>query len=414
MCEEALIKEYKNYLVIPKYPPIEKINVKSVIDNIHPSIKTFIMKNRGIKKITICVTDNTRSFPERRILPYILKGLEFNKIEKTNITILIATGLHRHLKEEELILKFGKGIVKNYRIIQNNPFDSVRLNKRLFINRLLIESDAILGTGIFEPHQYAGFSGGNKIFIIGCGGKQTIDFTHSLSMILRKGVRIGNINNNPFRDFIEESARILPPRWVINLVLGRENEIISYSMGEPEDVFSELYEWYLKNLRFDFSFKYDGALIDIGDRKGVNLYQASRGATYIALSESPIIKKNAPIIVRARLEEGIGKGEGEREFARILCSSLKNHTLIKRLSSNGISGGGQRAAMLLFTLKEHPVIFTGYNKSCHIRRENLHFIRDTRLALDRVISEFGCKKVVYIKNPFYGLYCFSERKYGSR
>ncbi|MCX7957801.1 MAG: lactate racemase domain-containing protein [Deltaproteobacteria bacterium] len=387
---------------------LKKVHIGKIIKQIRPSVSEFFNRMQRPGKVTVCVTDNTRPFPEKEILPHLLDSLEAEGLSKSQITILVATGLHRHLTKEELTKKFGRDITESYRIIQNDPDDVVSQGRIFGINRVLAGSDALFGTGVFEPHQYAGFSGGNKIFIIGCGGRETIDYTHSPEMILRKGVRLGNIRNNPFRKFIEKSAGMLPPRWIVNIVLNEKSEIVKYSMGEPEKVFYSLSDYYFRNLTYKFTERYDAVFVSISETKGTNLYQASRGATYMALSESPVIKRGAPVIVSASLEEGFGSGEGEREFLRILSSKLKNGELLRRLRSERISGGGQRAVMLLKTLLCHPVIFTGYKKKISFTRENLYFIESSSLAIDMVISSFRAKKILFIRNPFAGLFRFSE------
>ncbi|MCX7944458.1 MAG: lactate racemase domain-containing protein [Deltaproteobacteria bacterium] len=406
------LETYRDHISVAPIPRIKRLRDREVSRRVACSLKGFLGSLTRKIRATVCVTDNTRPFPEKKILPLILDIMEDSGVKRGNITIVVATGLHRHLTKDELISKFGRYVFKNYNIIQNDPHESVGIRKKLYVNRALCESDFIVGLGVFEPHQYAGFSGGNKIFIIGCGGRQTIDYTHSPKMILRRGVRLGNTTNNPFRNFIENSANYLPPRWILNVVLNDDGDIICFSSGEPSEVFNSLYEWYKENLVFSFKERFDAAFVVLDRHKGVNLYQASRGATYLALSRSPIIKKGSPIIISAKLEEGFGTGDGEKEFQRILLSNIRNSELLERLKREDIRGGGQRAVMLLYTLLNHPVIFTGFKRDIKFQRENIYFIPVISDAVRKVISDFGCRKIVYVKNPFLGLFCFSEGKKG--
>lgn len=412
MKTENLFRKFANKLVSPAFPAFVKIDIKDILNKVKISLNGFLKSHPKAKRVTLCVTDITREFPEREVLPSILGLLEKNGILRENIQILVATGLHRHLRDEELKKRFSVDIVKKYGIIQNDPYDSVRVRggENLFINRILFESDLIIGTGVFEPHQYAGFSGGNKIFIIGCGGKKTIDYTHSYKMILKNGVRLGNVKNNPFREYIEESAKLLPPKWVLNIVKDSEGRIIAFDCGEPKSVFSNLSCWYRKNLAIEFNKRFDAAIVLIDKAKGVNLYQASRGATYLALSESPVIKEGAPIVLCARLDEGFGGGEGEKEFFKILSMPENNKGLVERLKLEGNTGGGQRALMLLMTLLRNKIIVTGFNKKIDFQRENLLFIPSVERAWKTIYSEYKCRNIIFLRDPFYGLYRFSEGK----
>ncbi|MGB9598975.1 MAG: lactate racemase domain-containing protein [Myxococcota bacterium] len=415
MESENLIRKFaKSFtsLNLPSYKQVKKGEILNAVDN---SLNRFLKINSGAKRVTLCVTDGTRAFPEREFLPFILKSLFKNGIPLEGVRILVATGLHRHLSTQELKSRLGVDIVRKYKIFQNDPYDGVRVRgeKELFVNRLLLDSDIIIGTGIFEPHQYAGFSGGDKIFIIGCGGKRTIDYTHSHRMILKKGVKIGNVKGNPFRGYIERAARLLPPRWVLNIVKDPTGRIISFDCGEPSRVFERLYIWYRENLSIEFCKRFDAAFVVINKSKGINLYQASRGATYLALSESPVIKRGAPIILCAGLEEGFGGGASEEEFFRILSMKESNKLLLKRLKLVGNSGGGQRALMLLMTLLRHRVIVTGYNKKIDFHRENLLFIPSIEEAIRSIYSEFRIEELLFVRDPFFGLPRFSEGgKYG--
>jgi len=402
-----LNRSLRKYLVSPFRKRLTNKSTGRILRDMRGSLDRFLYAHRNCKNVTICLTDNTRPFPDKEFLPEILRCLEETGFAKEDVTIFIATGLHRHLTMDELKKKLGERVVSDFRVIQNNPEDAVEVGfegERFYVSPVLLKSDILIGTGIFEPHQYAGFSGGNKLFVIGCGGRRTIEYTHSADMILSKGVRIGNIVRNPFRGCIERYARKLPPRWVMNIVKDEKENIVMSDCGEPEIVFKRLSEWYVKNMSIQFPAQFDGVFVRIGSNKGVNLYQASRGATYISLSKSPIVKEGGPIVVWADLREGIGLGSGEEEFGRIIKTNIRNERLIDRLSNSGYGGGGQRALMFLRTLVRNPVVFTGYKKDVSFSRENLYFIRDSREALEYVRSNFGAREMLYISDPFVHLY----------
>ena len=56
---------------------------------------------RGKKTAAISVCDITRPAPNRLVLPPLLARLEQGGITRDNVTVLIATGLHRPAAEEE-------------------------------------------------------------------------------------------------------------------------------------------------------------------------------------------------------------------------------------------------------------------------------------------------------------------------
>jgi nickel-dependent lactate racemase len=70
------------------------------------------------------------------------------------------------------------------------------LPNSLTVNCLLFNSDLIIATGVVEPHQYAGYSGGGKTVVIGCGSEETIRLTHGPQFLDHPGVRLGQVDGN--------------------------------------------------------------------------------------------------------------------------------------------------------------------------------------------------------------------------
>ena len=67
---------------------------------------------KGKKKIVLITSDHTRAVPSKLTLPILLREIREGNPE-ADITILIATGLHRKTTEEEQRRMFGDAIVDN-------------------------------------------------------------------------------------------------------------------------------------------------------------------------------------------------------------------------------------------------------------------------------------------------------------
>ena len=76
----------------------------------------------GKKRIVVISSDHTRPVPSRIIMPQILKEIRL-KNPGADITILIATGLHRATTRGELEEKFGAEIVNNEKIVVHDCDD---------------------------------------------------------------------------------------------------------------------------------------------------------------------------------------------------------------------------------------------------------------------------------------------------
>src|SRR6476661_8644462 len=71
---------------------------------------------KGRKSACVVICDITRPVPNKLILPPVLRTLEQQGIPRSEITILIATGLHRPNEGAELVELVGEDIARNYRV----------------------------------------------------------------------------------------------------------------------------------------------------------------------------------------------------------------------------------------------------------------------------------------------------------
>ena len=123
----------------------------------------------GKRKIVVIASDHTRPVPSRVIMPQMLAEIRAGN-PSAEITILVATGLHRTTTPDELATKFGDEIVSRERIVVHDCDDAANLvnigrlpsGGDLVVNRLAVEADLLVAEGFIEPHFFAGFSGGRK------------------------------------------------------------------------------------------------------------------------------------------------------------------------------------------------------------------------------------------------------------
>jgi lactate racemase len=106
--------------------------------------------------------------------------------------------------------------------------------------------------------------------------------------------------------------------------------------------------------------------------KDVNLYQASRAATYIGLNAAPPIRKSGVIIVAARCPEGAGQGRGEQRFFSALSQASDLQQLLADFRRHGCQAGEQRAYLLAQVLLNYTVIVSGSRcpevvQACHLK-----------------------------------------------
>ena len=374
-------------------------NVKKKIeDALNNPVNTHRLVDlaRPENKVCIVFTDMTRSSPDHLLVPAVLTQLEAAGVRDKDITLLCGIGMHRSSTKEEKIVKLGQGVVERYRVIDSEPQNPAALvqlgttgnGMPLSIHRAAYESDLLIATGIVEPHQYAGYSGGRKTVAIGAAGEPTIAHTHGPDMIDHPGTRLGRIEGNPFHEAITLSARRAGLRFIINVIQDAENRPVSVMAGEPEATFAALVTVARRLYEVPVPQQYDIAVAGVGFPKDVNLYQASRAASYLFFAPTPVVVDGGVIIIPAPTQEGAGKGVGEQRFYETMKGAEDMPSLLTELRSTGYPPGAQRAFVMAKVLEKNRVIIVGSETPEVVRAVHMipaaHMEEAFRIAADRI------------------------------
>lgn len=372
-------------------------------------------------RVCIVFTDATRACPDQILVPAILRELAAAGVPDDHITLLCATGLHRASTREEKTAKLGQAVVERYRVLDHEARhceprsgEAISLTElgllrrekmRLAmtdcrVNPLLLESDLIIATGVVEPHQYAGYSGGGKTVVIGCGGERTIEYTHGPHFLNQLGVRLGRVEGNPFQQFVREAAETIGLKFVVNVVLNGDGEPVAVRAGHPIVVHDALIKIARSGHEVAVDRLYDLIITKVDPPKDVNLYQASRAATYIGLSAAPPLREGGVLIIEARCPEGAGQGVGEQRFYEALSNATDLHQLLGDFRRGGCRAGEQRAFMLAQVLLKYHVIIAGSVCPEAVTACKMMAADSLAAALDRAREIIGRPtSVLYLPHP---------------
>lgn len=358
-------------------PDLEKAVEEALAFPVHsPPIRSLVKPGQ---KVCIVFTDMTRASPDHVLVPALLKHLESAGVKREDVTLLCGTGMHRPSTAEEKAAKLGKAVVDRYRVTDHDAADEaglIDLGKTdsgvpVSVNRLAFEADLLMATGIVEPHQYAGYSGGGKTVAVGAGGEPLITFTHGPRMVDHPGTRLGKIAGNPFRRAVDEAARRAGLRFIINVVQDDEKRPVAVFAGETEATFAKAVEAARRVFEVPIPRRYDVAVAGVGYPKDVNLYQASRAVSYLFFAPTPVVKEGGVYILPAAMPEGAGEGAGERRFLEKMQSARDMATLLDDLRKTGYPPGAQRAFIMAKVLEKNPVIVVGSEKPEVVRQTKM-------------------------------------------
>jgi len=197
---------------------------------------------KGKKTAAIAISDFSRSTLDRDILPEVLRELNVGCIDVSNITIIIGGGLHAKMKLLEIRAKVGERIVRTVRVIQHNAERNLeflgksKFGNEIWINRVMANADVKIALGDIVPHPYAGFSAGGKAVMPGLAGRDTIIQNH---LMVKPDLNIGQMENNPVREEIDEAARMLDLDFIVNTVQNSKGMLLKVVAGDSIEAHRE-------------------------------------------------------------------------------------------------------------------------------------------------------------------------------
>nr|MBU1328028.1 DUF2088 domain-containing protein [Candidatus Omnitrophota bacterium] len=274
-------------------------------------------------------------------------------------------------------------------------------NVPIYLDKKLKDADSIITIGVVEPHLYAGYSGGVKVLSIGLAGEKTINATHHPEFLDHPGTRICSIKNNPFQNFIQQTASMLPVKYSINIVNNEFGKILKVFEGKPELCFKKAVDYSRKIFEKKLNKRPDIIICDIPHSKGVNIYQASRAFNYVTNTKSPVIKNNSLILVKANLEEGFGKGLGEKRFMKKTLEMTSPDKLINEIKKGGCLAGEHRAYMVAKALRKAELGFISKNAYLY-KNKGLPFLffEGLKEAKRYIRKTFKKPTIYYLDNVF--------------
>jgi lactate racemase len=269
---------------------------------------------KGRRNAVIVISDLTRPVPNKLILPPLLADLESAGIARADISILIATGIHRPNEGDELIRLLGQDIARDYRAANHfskNDGDmsyagTIMGDAPVYVNKLYAEADLKILTGFIEPHMWAGYSGGRKSILPGISSAKTLQFMHGPQMVAHPDVVYGKLAGNPFHEAGLQIMERVGADFVVNVTLNTEKQVTGVYAGHPVKAHlrgaGDLEEYCVSYLDepLDFIVTTNG-----GAPLDVNLYQTSKGIAGAA----PVLKQGGEMVIASRCPEGMGSDE---------------------------------------------------------------------------------------------------------
>jgi nickel-dependent lactate racemase len=199
-----------------------------------------LAKGRSSACILIC--DITRPVPNGLFLRPMIEQMVAAGIAKENISVLVATGLHRPNEGDELAELVGDPwvlenvLVENHFAMRDEDHVDLGVTKGrgvpVKLDRRLVDADLRIATGLVEPHFMAGYSGGRKVVAPGVAHHETIRTFHSARFMEDPAARECNLAANPLHEEQLEIIRMLGEVYALNTVIDDKRSLMFASFGE--------------------------------------------------------------------------------------------------------------------------------------------------------------------------------------
>lgn len=339
----------------------------------------------------IIVSDLTRPTPSRLIAETALETMNKAGVRDDDVTIVVATGLHRQCTEAELHEMLGEKLVRRLKVINHVATDTkslVRIGETvrgtpLWLNRYVADSDLKIGDGYIEPHFFAGFTGGGKNILPGVSGLETIMSNHSAEMIDDENARAGILEDNPIYNDILDGARVAHYDFSINVMLNEEKEVTGVFTGDFEAAHRtgcRLLEKYVvsETAPADIVVTTNG-----GFPLDRDLYQSVKGMT---VGEN-IVKDGGTIIVASECRDGVG----HRDFMNLVTGNEAPEKILEMVRAPGFSMVDQWQAQILarVLLKAEVIMVTSVIEAETIRRMHMTPAKNIQDALRKAKRRSG-------------------------
>ena len=328
----------------------------------------------GKESILLIVSDYTRAVPNEKIIPPIIDELEKAGCKREDIAALVANGLHKPISKNELAQFYGSDLFGEIEFVNHDAEDEnqlIKLGKTSFktevsVNRLIVESDLVIATGLIEPHFFAGYSGGRKSILPGVSGIESICQNHSFRMINHPLARSGVLNGNPIHEDMIEASRMAGLDYILNVIVDRCGRVARAFAGDPIEAHRCGVSFLDDRVKVEVASKADIVITSNGgyplDR---DLYQAVKGMS----TAEAIVKNGGTIIILSECIDGIGRGH--ETFYELIAEAKSPDDALERIKREEPIKDQWQAQVLARILKTANVIVVTRNIK-HSIIEDMH------------------------------------------
>lgn len=276
------------------------------------------------QSVMIAVPDATREVGAGQVVNLLVRRLIANGTMSYEISIVLATGLHRKVTEkekEEILTPF---ITQRVKVLDHDPTDLmgfVRLGETsgsipVEINRNAVEADHLILVGGINFHYFAGFTGGRKLVCPGLASRKTVVGTHSLAFDSKtksraEGVGMGLLEDNPVHAAFIEAADFVNPTFAFSTFTNPAGDVSQLFCGNWIESHESACSNYLLSNTSQIKEKRPLVIVSAGGAPhDIDLIQAHKALE----CASNACMEGGTIVFLAECSDGAGSRDFEKYF----------------------------------------------------------------------------------------------------
>jgi nickel-dependent lactate racemase len=200
---------------------------------------------RGKARPVVITDDLNRPTPASRVMPALLHQFMDAGIAPQNVAIVMASGAHGSPAAHAFAKKVG---VKAAALCKLHVHDCQRnlvnmgrtsFGTPVLVNKVVADSDFLVGIGGIYPNHTAGFGGGSKLAlgVLGFRSIATLHYRH-------RSVGWGTPNSlSSFRRELDEIAQLIGLNTTVSLLLNADREVVEVRCGNHRAYYADLLGW---------------------------------------------------------------------------------------------------------------------------------------------------------------------------
>ena len=302
--------------VIRVAPPVPEKAPAEIVGEALDGCAGVLASFRPGDRVVVVTSDITRYTGSELYLPLLVERLNRAGIRDSDITIVIALGIHRRQSEHEHGKILGS-LHGRIRVVDHDCDDPGKLvylgttgnGIRVAINRTVAEADRVILTGTIGFHYFAGFGGGRKSILPGVASRQACMASHFAVLNPEPAsgknplATTGTLPGNPVHEAMMEACALVEPAFILNTVLAPDKRLIAAFAGDWREAFAAGCRYYAEHFAHPLAAKADLVVVSCGGfPKDINLIQAHKAMEY----GSQALKEGGVLILFAQCRDGYG------------------------------------------------------------------------------------------------------------